>query len=122
MALALPSSVVSVTSAFASWCDALAELKRPAVSKVLEQLAREQEHRFKALAGIVPDSLGWHAAGELSFSSLPILFAYKQEQILDALDFVRRFAGAKVALSERFLGVLLRIAPERVSAKERKRP
>jgi hypothetical protein len=113
---------VPATSAFASWCDALAELKKPAVSKVLEQLAREQEHRFKELAGIVPDSPGWHAAGELSFSSLPILFAYKQEQILDALDFVRRFAGAKVALSERFLGVLLRIAPERVSEKERKRP
>ncbi|MFY1828410.1 hypothetical protein ACN47A_20970 [Myxococcus fulvus] len=111
---------VPATSAFASWCDALVALKKPAVSRVLEQLAREQEHRFKEVADIVPDSPGWHAAGELSFSSLPILFAYKQEHILDALDFVRRFAGARVALSERFLDVLLRIAPERVPEKERK--
>ncbi|WP_254042381.1 hypothetical protein [Myxococcus guangdongensis] len=111
---------VPATSAFASWCDALAALKKPAVSKVLEQLAREQEPRFKEIADIVPDAPGWHAAGELSFSSLPILFEYKREQILDALDFVRRFAGARVALSERFLGVLLRIAPERALEKERK--
>lgn len=105
-------------SSFASWCASLRTLTKPSARKPLERMAREQGHRFKEIAAVAPWAPGWLAARDVSGSSVP--GSYRFEQVKQALDFLWRLAGGKVALSAEFLGVLQHIAPDLVTAKEQK--
>ncbi|MCP3097893.1 hypothetical protein LZ198_03275 [Myxococcus sp. K15C18031901] len=103
---------------FDHWCRYGLEDAEPAARKVLERLAREQGHWFQDLLAVDSESPGWLAAGEVSGSSLPCYFS--PADVGPALDCIRRFAGARVALVDEYLTTLQRIAPDLLTAKERK--
>ena len=104
---------------FDVWCSY--ELRRvgPDGREVLERLAREQGHRFRELASVVPGAPGWLAAGEVGGSTLP--GNERLERVLPALDFVRRFAGDRVPLSDAYLEALWGTAPDLLTPEERRR-
>ncbi|MCE9669915.1 hypothetical protein LY474_19130 [Myxococcus stipitatus] len=104
---------------FDMWCSY--ELRRvgPDGREVLERLAREQGHRFGELATVVPSAPGWLAAGEVGGSALPR--NERLESVLPALDFVRRFAGDLVSLSDVYLEALWWTAPDLLTPDEQRR-
>ncbi|WXH27479.1 hypothetical protein WA016_01403 [Myxococcus stipitatus] len=96
-------------------------LKQPPASarKCLERWAKEQKHLFQAFAAVEPEAAGWLAAAEVS--GFPLHSEHQHDWVREALDFILRFSGARAELSSKFLEELERIAPDLLSAKERKR-
>ncbi|WP_063639742.1 hypothetical protein [Myxococcus stipitatus] len=95
------------------------EQKPASARKCLERWAKDQGHLFQAFAAVEPGTPGWRAAAEVS--GVPLHGEYQQEWVRQALDFLMRFSGARGELSSEFLEKLEKVAPDLLSAKERKR-
>ncbi|WP_342380019.1 hypothetical protein NVS55_10675 [Myxococcus stipitatus] len=94
--------------------------QKPAVArKRLERWAKDQGHLFQAFAAVEPETPGWLAAEEVS--GVPLHGESRHMWVREALDFIRRFSGARGELSSEFLERLEQLAPDLLSAKERKR-
>lgn len=98
---------------------AILKQKPSSARKYLERWAKEQRHLFQAFAAVEPETPSWLAAAELS--GFPLHSEYQHEWVREALDFIPRFSGARAELSSKFLEELEKLAPELLSAKERKR-
>ncbi|NVJ20874.1 hypothetical protein HUW62_06560 [Myxococcus sp. AM011] len=105
---------------FTSWCSGTVRQARPSARKVLERLAKEQGDRFEEIKAVSLEESGWRAAGEVSGSSL-FDFASDAEVVAHTLDFIQRFDGDRVELAAEYLVGLQRLAPDLLTAKERKR-
>ncbi|WP_201755890.1 hypothetical protein [Corallococcus silvisoli] len=103
---------------FATWCSFMLKEPRPSARRSLERLAKEQGPRFQKLASVIRLKHGWLAAAEVTGSSLPE--TEHPEFIGGVLTFIQRFGEARGGLAPKFLEALQAIAPDLLSAKERK--
>ncbi|QSQ18279.1 hypothetical protein JY572_16350 [Myxococcus landrumensis] len=107
------------TPGFIEGLGSILDQKSSSSRKCLERWAKDQGHLFQAFAAVEPGTPGWLAAEEVS--GVPLHGEYQHEWVCQAVDFLRRFSGARGELSSAFLEKLEKIAPDLLSAKERKR-